>query len=314
VEINKDDCFQIINEAAQMGVKEIAFSGGEPLLWPYLSDAVRFARSKGLTVLIYTSGNILNFKESAQWMKELKVAKCIFSVFAMEPQLHDRITNTKNSFHKTIMAIETAIKVDLNVEIHFVPLSINYSELRAIAKKLKAKGISRISVLRFVPQGRGKGLRHLSLTKNQNLELKKIIEELREEPYEVRTGSPYNFLFVNENPKCYAGIDRINIGPDLRIYPCDACKQIKAESLVGTLEYSSLTTSDLKTIWKNSPYLKAVRYYLNTPFAEPCKSCNKLNMCNSGCLAQKIIENNSMKKHQDPFCLIKTPQTTSQTR
>ena len=305
VEIDKDDCFRIIDEAVQMGVKEIAFSGGEPLLWPNLSNAVKLACRKGLTVLIYTSGNVESFEENVKWMKEYGIAKCIFSVFAMESKLHNRITNTKNSFQKTIMAIKAAIKADLNVEIHFVPLAINYSQLRPITEELKAIGIFRISVLRFVPQGRGKSQSHLCLNKEQNLELKKEIEELRGNGYEVRTGSPYNFLFVNKNPRCFAGIDRINISPDLRIYPCDAFKQIKAESIVGTFKYSSLTDSGLKTIWEKSPYLKAVRHYLKTPFGDPCKSCDSLNKCNSGCLAQKVIENNSLEKNPDPICLLK---------
>lgn len=303
-EIPKEDCFRIIEEGATLGAEEIAFSGGEPLLWPAIFEAVNLASRKGLNVMIYTSGNAPDFSKQAQQMKDLDVKKCIFSVFAMEPDLHDKITKKAGSFQKTMKAIDIALKEDLNVEIHFVPLAINYLELETIAKKMKSLNISPVSVLRFVPQGRGKRCPNLSLNKKQNIELKKTIEKLRKQKYEIRTGSPYNFLFLNKDPKCLAGIDRINIAPDLSIYPCDAFKQLKAESLFGTLEFSSLATSNLKTVWEKSPYLKTIREYHISEFTEPCLSCNKLQICNSGCIAQKVINSNSFTKKADPGCIL----------
>ena len=126
----------------------------------------------------------------------------------------------------------------------------------------RSLGVKKISVLRFVPQGRGYLIRRYSLNKIQYLELKKMIEAARKNGYNVRTGSPFNFLLLNDKPECSAAIDRIIIGPDLRIYPCDAFKQIKAEDLVGTLEYSAIDRWTLWECWEKSPYLKAIREHL----------------------------------------------------
>jgi len=139
----------------------------------------------------------------------------------------------------------------------------------------------------------------------QNLELKKDIEALRKKNYTIRTGSPYNFLLVNDKPACRSGKDRLIVGPDLRIYPCDAFKQIKAEEIVGDLSFSCLKTNNLKSCWENSPFLKAIRNYLDTDFAEPCKSCNILEKCLSGCLAQKLLAHADLSKRPDPMCLQK---------
>jgi len=112
------------------------------------------------------------------------------------------------------------------------------------------------------------------------------------------------FLLLNDQPKCSSGIDRLFIGPDLRIYPCDAFKQIKAEELVGTIKLSQLKDVGLKECWESSPFLEAVREYLTTDFVEPCASCHVLEKCLSGCLAHKVIANGNFEKRPDPDCLL----------
>jgi radical SAM protein with 4Fe4S-binding SPASM domain len=108
---------------------------------------------------------------------------------------------------------------------------------------------------------------------------------------------------VDENPKCCAAIDRLIVGPDMRLYPCDAFKQVKAEQIVGTIDFSCARTTSLGECWEKSPFFEAVREYLTTPFASECASCHELERCLSGCLAQKVIAAGDMEKRPDPGCL-----------
>lgn len=304
-EIQKEKCQPIIKKAMSMGAKEVAFSGGEPLIWPPLYQVIDDSVQGGLDVVIYTSGNISDVDRRMRELSNLGVSTCIFSIFGSNPTEHERITRIKGSFLKTKQAINEANAVDLQTELHFVPLSTNYTDLEAIAVLSREWGISRISILRFVPQGRGLLIRKRILNRLQNIQLKRTIEKLRSQGFDIRTGSPYNFLMLNDQPKCCSGIDRLIIGPDLRIFPCDAFKQIKAEELVGTLELSSLNGNSLSECWEHSPFLEAVREYLTTDFAEPCVSCQSLEQCLSGCLAQKVIANGNLKKSPDPLCLMR---------
>lgn len=304
LEISKKDCLRILKEAISMGVKQVAFSGGEPLLWTGLEEAINIASNGGLKISIYTSGNVDNISSKLESINQLGVKKCVFSIFGKSANLHERITRVSGSFDRTIKAIKIAIQTGLTTELHFVPMSNNYCELEDIAILGNKLGISCISVLRFVPQGRGQLLRKRVLNRFQNLSLKRIIERLRKKGFEIRTGSPYNFLMLNDQPECSSGIDRLIIGPDLRIYPCDAFKQIKAEEVVGTLDKSSLHETSLLACWEDSLFLKAVRDYLTTPFFKKCSSCKALEKCLSGCLAQKVLINYDFRKQTDPDCLL----------
>jgi len=301
----REDCLRILRNAVEMGAGDVAFSGGEPLLWPHLLDVTEMAIKHGLRVTIYTSGNAENFDRTAARLHGLGASRFIFSLFGNTAEGHDRVTRRRGSFDRTRQSMRKASSVGLQTEVHFVPMSNNYSVLREVADIASRLGASRISVLRLVPQGRAALVRNRALDRVKNLELRREICALREKYGTgfVRTGSPYNFLFLNDDPGCWAAIDRLIIGPDLRLYPCDAFKRIGASELVGTEDWSSLAQASLPACWDNSPYLEAVREYLTTEFEEPCDSCGSLERCLSGCLAQKTIAHNSLDKKPDPDCL-----------
>jgi len=91
--MDKTDCLRILNEAIQMGVQEVAFSGGEPLLWPHLKDAIILAKEGSMRVSIYTSGNVSDINHKLSMIKNLNVDRCIYSIFASFQEMHDRITS-----------------------------------------------------------------------------------------------------------------------------------------------------------------------------------------------------------------------------
>ncbi len=303
-EISVDNCLRIIKEAKELGVEKIAISGGEPLLYGHLEAVIRDAKASDMYTSVYTTGNVDGATAQIENLKNLGVDRLIFSIFGASADKHEYITRIRGSFQGTVSSIQDAIQVGLRCELHFVPLRLNYRELDDIANLGKGWGVNSISVLRFVPQGRGSILIGQALDKVENLKLARTIKQLRSRGFSIRTGSPYNFLFLNNAPECNSAIDRLIVSPNLDIYPCDAFKQIDSSALTGSDHLSSLKITSLVELWEKSPYLQAVRDYLNSPFGEPCSTCASLAKCCSGCLAQKVITNASLQKKPDPDCLV----------
>jgi radical SAM protein with 4Fe4S-binding SPASM domain len=108
---------------------------------------------------------------------------------------------------------------------------------------------------------------------------------------------------LREKPACCSGIDRLIIGPDLRIFPCDAFKHIDPKDLGVSSDFSNLEYNSLASCWENSAFLGVVRKYLTTEFAKECKDCSKLESCLSGCMAQKYYATGILAKCADPMCL-----------
>lgn len=303
-ELSWQDCQRIIDEAAALGVREISFSGGEPLLWPSLLKAIGHAVSYGMKTSLYSSGTVSDCSIFSE-LKNVGLQRIIFSLFGAGSGAHEIVTGISGSYNQTLISVSASNQAGLDTELHFVPLSHNYKILGDMAELAKANDINRISVLRLVPQGRAKTTDQNLLTKDQNIHLRSVIASLREEGHDIRTGSPYNFLMLKEKPQCNSGIDRLTIGPDLRIFPCDAFKQLPPSELGITDEYSTLFNNSLADCWEKSPYLNSVRKYLSSDFASECASCPSLEKCNSGCVAQKIHAHGSMVKTPDPMCLLR---------
>jgi len=57
-EMTAANCKRILGEAIALGITEVAFSGGEPLIWPSLEEIIGNVQPAKLQVHIYTSGNV----------------------------------------------------------------------------------------------------------------------------------------------------------------------------------------------------------------------------------------------------------------
>jgi radical SAM protein with 4Fe4S-binding SPASM domain len=172
-------------------------------------------------------------------------------------------------------------------------------------------GVDRVSILRFVPQGRGLILKRSRemLTQNETMELRDLIVNCKQQSKpSLRLGSPYNIMILENEVDCIAARQTLCIGPNGNVYPCDAFKNIEPEDIGLRDPYNNIAAHSLKECWEKSKYLNAVRRYLTTPFGEPCAHCQYLEKCKSGCLAQKVleqesIENGDIAKRPDPLCL-----------
>ncbi len=311
-EMSGAGALKILGEALEMGASQVAFSGGEPLLWPSIQQGIAACSRAGVETAVYTSGNINDPRATMRRLKEAGLARIIFSLHAAEPSLHDQVTRTPGSFRKTLCSIEEAAKAGLKAELHFVPMRINFRQLPKLVDLARDCKLSRLSVLRFVPQGEGESVPGLALSAEENLELREMIRGLRR-AFEIRIGSPYSILFLSDTPRCLAAVGRLSISPDLHIYPCDAFKGIKADDIVGTDAHSRLDRFSLKDCWDYSPYLHAVRRQHSMRPCRSCAACTILTRCGCGCLAQKYLASGNLGAAADPMCLLKRGNRTDLT-
>jgi radical SAM protein with 4Fe4S-binding SPASM domain len=296
-------CIQLIEEAFALGVRQIAFSGGEPLIHEGIVEMTKVASYHGIHTSIYTTGNIPQIENRLLELKSSGLNLMVFSIYSHNAKEHELITRKSGSFKRTLFAIKSALLLGIECEIHFVALKRNFSNLKYVVELADNLGVKKISVLRFVPQGRGQLIYNETLTKIEFLELRRSISELRKQSKNIRTGSPFNFLFLNEKPNCNSGLDRLLIDTELNISPCDAFKQISPDEIVNNPMYSNLRDHSLEKCWSDSTYLSAIRSHLESGYDDTCSECNDLGRCLSGCLAQKVILLGGLTKTPDPSCL-----------
>ena len=203
-------------------IRSVVFTGGEPLLYSHLLNSLEIFNSVDLFPVIYTSG-YFECAETYRLLGKLrgKVSKFIVSLHGTE-LVHDRVTQLKGSYSKTIEFVRQIQYAKIPIGIHIVALNENIRTIPLLVSWLKDNFICDISILRYVPQGRG-------LDRGVAIPSKSIIKDLfyKIEKDNVRFGAPFNYV-RNNKVLCKAGRSTISIDAFGRVIPCDSYKEFSS--------------------------------------------------------------------------------------
>ena len=301
-ELDFDSVYKIITEAKIMGVETIVFTGGEPLMYARLSELVELTSKLGMKSTIYTFAyrtdetldkyrNLINLglNKIVYSLADSLSDKTDISTYDIE-YFFDRIFESNNArlgFHYTISTDSYPKFKDVIT-----------STINAFKSK---KYFDKISLLRFVPHG--KGTTCMDLSKEQLLDIKNFYLNFVDKN-RIRLGSPWNILGI-ENSPCIIADEIMIIGFDGIAYPCDSIKYFTKLGISGNINDNSLMDM------YNSEYFSNIR---NFNINNSCSSCEQYSICKSGCIGQKIIANYTDNKDKvlalkrcinsrDPKCL-----------
>lgn len=255
----------VIDDAKSLGCKTVCLSGGEPFLHPQILDIISYIAKQQLTCYVYTSGIYMKDEVYSSLPNEYieairgMVDKVIFNVEADSSALYDQIMGTDvGGFDMMKKSINDCVSSGLVVETHVVPMLVNFKHLKSIFEMCYQLGVSKVSILRLVLQGRA--LEKLSLVKlsgEDNREVTKLIKVLNEAyKGKVRIGLPYSDS--NCRIYCKAASDKINVRYDGNVYPCEVFKDNLLNAKLG-YEPDNVWKDSFYNIYQNSPYLNVVR-------------------------------------------------------
>lgn len=168
-------------------------------------------------------------KEEMISLKKLGLDKIVFDFQGYEEETASLLMGRRRKLQIMMYdSILNASFADLKTDVHFIPMKPNQYEIGDILELLEIAKVSNISILKFVPQGRGRvHQKDLELTDE---ELKFFLERLKEASSlysgNIRIGIP---LQSDNDHKCTAGIEKLDIKFDGTILPCPAFKEITRE-------------------------------------------------------------------------------------
>ena len=301
-ELDFDSVYKIITEAKVMGVEDIVFTGGEPLMYDSLSELVELTSKLEMKSTIYTFA--YRTDETLNKYKHLINLGLNKIVYSLADSLSDEkdisIYNNQEFFDKVFE------ENDAKLGFHYTVSKDSYSKFKdviisAINTFKSRKYFDKVSLLRFVPHG--KGTTYMDLSKEQLLDIKDFYLNFADKN-RIRLGSPWNILGI-ENSPCIIADKIMIIGFDGIAYPCDSIKYFTELGISGNINDNSLMDM------YNSEYFSNIR---NFNINNSCSSCEQYSICKSGCIGQKIIANYTDNKDkvltlkrcinsQDPKCM-----------
>lgn len=255
----------VIDGAKSLGCKTVCLSGGEPFLHPQILDIISYIAKQQLTCYVYTSGIYIKDEVYSSLPNEYieairgMVDKVIFNVEADSSTLYDKIMGTDvGGFDMMKKSINDCVSSGLVVETHVVPMQVNFKHLKPIFEMCYQLGVSKVSILRLVLQGRAlENLSLVKLTGEDSREVTKLIKALKEAyKGKVRIGLPYSDS--NCRIYCKAASDKINVRYDGNVYPCEVFKDDLLNAKLGC-EPDNVWKDSFYDIYKSSPYLNVVR-------------------------------------------------------
>jgi len=129
-EISTDQIKSVIDQAKKLGVLQVTFTGGEPMLREDLYELIRYAHVRGLLTRINTCGLLLSASRVAR-LKRAGLSQCAISMDDAEPATHDRLRGVPGAFDHVLKGIGYLMKVG-------IPCQINtYASRRVVTEGLE---------------------------------------------------------------------------------------------------------------------------------------------------------------------------------
>lgn len=112
------DWVSVIDDAADIGVREIQFIGGEPTLHPALPELVRHASSRGIAVEIYS--NLVRIRADIWDLLVEYGVRLATSYYSDQPEQHRLITGNALAHRRTTENISKAIQLGVPIRVGIV--------------------------------------------------------------------------------------------------------------------------------------------------------------------------------------------------
>lgn len=169
-------------------------------------------------------------RQELEYLKQLGLDKIVFDMQAVDQTIDENLMGRKNLNTYLINSLVRASAVGLNIDVHFIPMKPNYKQFPDVIECLEIANIQNISILNFVPQGRGRiNSSELLLSREQLQEFAQILQ--REKAHfkgNIRVGIPLNGKMSH---MCTAGTEKLDIKYDGTILPCPAFKELNLDTM-----------------------------------------------------------------------------------
>ncbi len=253
----------LLDQAADLGVLEVVFSGGEPLLRKDLWELVEYARQLRFVVRLKTSGIYLR-SQDIDFMASLGLVWVDISLHGGRPETHDAVTRVPGSFDKAMAAILDLHKAGIRVQVNSSALRFNYQEVPELQARFHDMGIGN-GITMWVMPSETKGEAPQAYAMEHDAFVHVSLAMLQ------KNGGhpPHTDGYDLSEPLCYAGRSAMHVGPDGLVHPCVAWPVVAGD----------LKQQGLREIWFDSPLFKRIRSWFMRDRVQ-CKTCNLFGYCN----------------------------------
>ena len=118
----------------------VTFTGGEPTIYPFIKEAIGYAKAKGLKEIeIQSNCLVLADLNKARELQQAGLSGVFVTVHSDKEEIFEQITRVPGSFKKTMQGIKNLIDLGIKVRLNIVINSLNYRDLLGITEFIYEK-------------------------------------------------------------------------------------------------------------------------------------------------------------------------------
>ncbi|MGE5342707.1 MAG: radical SAM protein [Candidatus Omnitrophota bacterium] len=300
-----EPCRRFIDDAIDMGLKGVTFSGGEPLLNKEFPKFAEYLTRKGIHMNLETNGLLLSNPGIIDTIKNGMIY-CAVSLDGVKSETHNLHRGVKTAYDRTVKNLKLFDETGLYYQIITAVSKFNYHELiplmEWIQKELKHCNTLKINIVSAV--GRAKEMEEKGLLFKPH-ELPQITEDIAplidKYPFKISLHiDPVFFSFKNLMRKYSCGghcgyRSSLSILANGKVSICSLGKEIP------TYVFGHVTTIDLKDQWENNVLLNAIHGDTHLNLKGICSQCIFRMRCLGGCRAGTLFLTNDFFS-PNPVC------------
>lgn len=150
-EMSRQDWLHVLDQAADLGVRNVQYIGGEPTLHPYLADLVAGALDRGMDVEVFS--NLIHVRPALWPLFERGGVNLATSYYSNRAEEHERITKGRGSYRRTKANIAEAVRRGIPIRAALVHVLADQRVDEAQAE-LRRLGVREVRVDRVRALGR----------------------------------------------------------------------------------------------------------------------------------------------------------------
>ena len=173
--LSQEEIKRVVEESISLGVNNITFTGGEPLLYPDLEQCISAVPPALAVVQVFTNGLALDVRRASR-LKQAGTYAVQISLDSPAPEEHDRLRGRKGTFQAVREAVANALQVGLLVGIssYATNRAIADDSLKRIVELAAEWGVHEVSIFDIIPTGRLLCHEEILLTAESRMSLRKL--------------------------------------------------------------------------------------------------------------------------------------------
>lgn len=280
-DMTKDDyltyerIIKVVNDAVDLGINRIDFTGGEVLTKPYFLDVLRYLDTQPVSYNFFSNLTLANDNVIEELAKLKGLTSIITSIDYLEPKKHNKFRGGEMAFERTLHAITRLNQKNVKVIVNTMVMDDNRDSLGDLVEFFINQGVE-THFDTIIDCGRAKCDQRLNLDADKNIEcIRQAISLIADKGISV------------DNAAGACGVS------DTLIFLHYSGKYMLCPGLTSDISDKYVLGTDMRKAWEKSRELHLRCSHID---------CEKYDQCSQGCRMRALVDTGSDKGEDPMMC------------